>query len=74
MGYRAGKLAYRILVNETEPGTIKITGVDVDDSLKLYQASVAEKFNMEFPKSFTEVKLFVEEYTPGDNTSRVNQE
>ena len=74
MGYRAGKLAYRILVNETEPGTIKITGVDVDDSLKLYQASVAEKFNMEFPKSFTEVKLFMEEYTPGDNTSRVNQE
>lgn len=71
MGYRAGKVAKRILVDGEYPGEIKI-GLPSSDVKKLYQDSVADLFEMEFPKSFTEYDDFVSTYEVGSETTRVS--
>lgn len=73
-GYRAGKLAYRILVNGENPGDIKITGTDASDSIKLYQDSIASTLGLSFGKSFSEVDDFLSTYVPGTNTERITSE
>ena len=71
MGYRAGKQAQRILVKGEDPADIKV-GLPTDsDYVKLYNASVAELFQMNFPKSFSEFHEYLETYVPGSNTKRV---
>lgn len=71
MGYRAGKQAYRILVNGEDPAEIKVGLPDASDFVKLYSADVAEEFEMSFPKSFSEFTEYLESYVPGTNTNRV---
>lgn len=73
-GYSAGKLAYRILVNGDDPGSIKITGTNADDATKLYQDTIAEQFGLTFGKSFSEVDDFLSTYVPGTNTERISSE
>lgn len=70
IGYRTGRLCYKVLVDGANPATTKITGVDVDDTVKLYQDSVADAFEKSFPKSFTEFDEWMETYVPGTNTTR----
>ena len=73
MGYRAGKLVNRILVNEEDPGEIKIS-LPSGNVTKLYQDDVAELFELTFPKSFKEYDSFIETYEVGSNTNRVETE
>ncbi len=73
MGYRAGKMVNRILVNEEEPGEIKIS-LPSSNNTKLYQDEVAQIFELTFPKSFREYDEFVESYEVGSNTNRVATE
>ena len=71
MGYRAGKVAKRILVDNEDPSEIKI-GLPSSDIKKLYQDSVADIFEMEFPKSFTEYDEFISTYVVGSETTRIS--
>ena len=73
MGYRAGKLVNRILVNEEDPGEIKIS-LPSSNVTKLYQDEIAEMFGLTFPKSFQEYDTFLETYEVGSNTNRVETE
>jgi putative ABC transport system substrate-binding protein len=63
----------RILVNEEEPGEIKIS-LPSSNNTKLYQDEVAQIFELTFPKSFREYDEFVESYEVGSNTNRVATE
>lgn len=72
LGYAAGKTVYRILVNGDNPGAIKISTPDID-SVKLYNGALAEQFEMEFPKSFHEVKEFKETYVIGSSVKRITE-
>ncbi len=69
-GYQAGKEAYDILVEGTDPGTIAIKGINRGAEAKLYNASYAEALGITFPKSFSEITEYLANYTPGDLTSR----
>lgn len=71
MGYRAGKVAKRILVDGEDPAEIKI-GLPSSDVKKLYQDSVAQLFELEFPKSFTEYDEFLSTYVVGSETTRLS--
>ena len=71
MGYAAGKLVYRILVNNDAPGDIKISTAS-DENVKLYNASRAEALGMTFPKSFSEINSFFETYEIGSTTTRIS--
>ena len=73
MGYRAGKLAKRILADGENPGEIKI-GLPSSTVTKLYQDTIAELFEIEFPKSFEEYDEFISTYEVGSNTTRVETE
>ncbi len=73
MGYRAGKLVKKILIDEKYPGDIKI-GLPSSNVVKLYQDDVAEKLGRELPKSFKEYDAFLKEYKAGENTTRVEKE
>lgn len=73
-GYNAGKLVYRILVNGDDPGSIKITATNADETVKLYQDSLAEQFGLTFGKSFQEVDEFLSTYVPGTNTTRITSD
>ena len=73
MGYRAGKLVKKILVDEKDPGEIKI-GLPSSKTTKLYQDTVAEMFGQVFPKSFSEYDEFLSEYEVGSETNRVSSE
>ncbi len=70
MGYRAGKLVERILVNGENPGEIKI-GLPSSNVTKLYQDNVADLFEMEFPKSFQEYDEFISTYEVGSTVTRI---
>ncbi|MCR5545628.1 MAG: hypothetical protein K6F30_04035 [Lachnospiraceae bacterium] len=70
MGYRAGKLVERILVDGENPGEIKI-GLPSSNVTKLYQDTVAELFGMEFPKSFQEYDEFISTYEVGSTITRI---
>ncbi len=69
LGYSAGKKAVKVF-NEEDIKTIKIGSVDPDDSVKLYNGEIAKKFNMEFPKSFSEISEFLDTYEYGSTTTR----
>lgn len=71
MGYAAGKLVYRILVNNDAPGDIKISTASAEN-VKLYNASRAEALGMTFPKSFSEINSFFETYEIGSTTTRIS--
>ncbi len=73
-GYRAGKVAYRILVGEEDASTIKIGQPKDEDLQKLYQDSVAKRLGLSFPKSFSDINEFLETYVPGTYTKRVKNE
>ena len=70
LGYRAGKLAYRILINEEDPGSIKIQSAD-NSGTKLYQDTIASRLNITFPKSFEEFDSFISTYQIGSTTTRI---
>ena len=69
LGYAAGKKAIKVF-NEEDIKTIKIGSVDGDDSVKLYNGEIAEKYGKEFPKSFKEINEFLETYEYGSTTTR----
>jgi len=72
-GYRAGKVAFRILDGGEDPSEIKI-GASDDEGVKLFNSTVAEALGMSFPKSFSEITEYLSTYVPGTNTTRVNQD
>ncbi len=69
LGYRAGKKAYSVL-SGTDISTIKVSNGSGDNVVKLYNASVAELFSKEFPKSFKEREEFLSSYEYGSMTKR----
>ncbi len=69
LGYAAGKKAVRVF-NGDDISTIKIGYGDASDSIKLYNGTVAEKLDMTFPKSFSEMDEFLSTYEYGINTTR----
>ena len=72
LGYAAGKKAVRVF-NGDDIATIKIGYGDADESVKLYNGAIAEKFEMEFPKSFKEYSEFLETYEYGSQTTRYSK-
>lgn len=73
-GYRAGKVACRILVDGEDPSEIKIGRPKEENLQKLYQDSVARRLGLTFPKSFSDIDEFLEAYIPGTNTKRVSKD
>ena len=69
LGYQAGKKAVRVF-NGDDIATIKISNGDSDDDVKLYNGDIAEKYGIEFPKSFSELKDFLSTYEYGSSTTR----
>lgn len=69
LGYQAGKKAVRVF-NGDDISTIKISNGDSDDDVKLYNGDIAEKYGIEFPKSFSELKDFLSTYEYGSSTTR----
>ncbi|SHJ14978.1 ABC transporter substrate binding protein [Pseudobutyrivibrio xylanivorans] len=69
LGYAAGKKAVKVF-NGDEISSIKIGSGDSDDAVKLYNGAIAEKFEMEFPKSFKEINEFIDTYEYGSTTTR----
>ncbi len=73
IGYSAGKKAVRVF-NGEDISTIKISSIDGDDSVKLYNGDVAKAFNKEFPKSFKEYHEFLDTYEYGSTITRYSSE
>ena len=73
-GYRAGKVAVRILVDGEDASAIKIGQPKEDNLQKLYQDSVANSLGLSFPKSFSDIDEFLAAYVPGTNTKRVSKD
>ncbi|MBQ7469228.1 MAG: hypothetical protein IJS76_02305 [Pseudobutyrivibrio sp.] len=73
LGYQAGKKAVRVF-NGDDISTIKISNGDSDDDVKLYNGDIAEKFGLEFPKSFSELNDFLSTYEYGSTTTRHSEE
>ncbi|CBK75383.1 ABC-type uncharacterized transport system, periplasmic component [Butyrivibrio fibrisolvens 16/4] len=69
LGYAAGKKAVKVF-NGEDISSIKIGSGDSDDAVKLYNGTIAEKFGLEFPKSFQEINEFLETYEYGSTTTR----
>ncbi|MCR5580669.1 MAG: hypothetical protein K6F66_03685 [Pseudobutyrivibrio sp.] len=69
LGYYAGKKAVRVF-NGEDISTVKIGYGSSDDSVKLYNGTIAEEFGKEFPKSFSEINEFLDTYEYGSNTVR----
>ncbi len=69
LGYGAGKKAVRVFDGD-DISTIKIGYVDSDETVKLYNGEIAEKFGLEFPKSFYEMNEYLSTYEYGSNTAR----
>ena len=73
IGYAAGKLTYRILVNGEDPSTTQIENANYENE-KLYNKKIADALEITFPKSFHERKEFLEEYEIGSTTKRVEKQ
>ena len=71
LGYSAGKKAVKVF-NGEDIGSIKIGSGGSDNSVKLYNGEIAEKFGLDFPKSFNEFSEFLGSYQYGSNTARYN--
>lgn len=50
IGYRAGEMAYEILVNGADPATIKVE--EVTKTEKMYNPELCEKFNITVPEGY----------------------
>lgn len=72
-GYRAGEMAYRILVNKDDPADMSIGLPDASVFTKLYNASMATALHRKFPKSFTEYRTYLSSYEAGSLTTRVGK-
>ncbi|MDD6550203.1 MAG: ABC transporter substrate binding protein [Lachnospiraceae bacterium] len=70
-GYRAGEMAYQILVNKQDPGDISVSYQSDGSFQKLYNGSYAEVLGITFPKSFNEYSAFMKSYVPGTHTDKV---
>ncbi|MCR5195013.1 MAG: hypothetical protein K6D38_01730 [Pseudobutyrivibrio sp.] len=73
IGYSAGKKAVRVF-NGEDIATIKVSSIDGDDSVKLYNGDIAKAFNKEFPKSFKEYHEFLDTYEYGSTITRYSSE
>ena len=73
MGYQAGKMAYRILIAQEDPGDIRIASSNADN-IKLYNGEMAERLGRTFPKSFQEIHSFFESYEIGSGTERITDQ
>ncbi|MQN02361.1 MAG: hypothetical protein DUD27_05705 [Lachnospiraceae bacterium] len=72
-GYKAGEMAYQILVNKQNPGDIQITDQSEKSFHKLYNKMYAEVLGITFPKSFSEYSSFMKSFVPGQDTERVEE-
>ena len=70
MGYAAGKITYRILVNGEDPSTTQIENANYENE-KLYNKKIANALELTFPKSFYDRDEFLSEYEIGSTTKRV---
>lgn len=73
-GYKAGEIAYQILVNKEKPGDISVTYQSDSSFKKLYNGSYAEVLGRTFPKSFTEYNNFMKSYVAGTDTEKVSDD
>ena len=72
-GYRAGEMAYRILVNGDDPSDMSIGLPDASVFTKLYNGSMAKALHRTFPKSFREYNDYLSTYEAGSLTERVGR-
>ena len=63
-----------IEINGEDIATIKVSSIDGDDSVKLYNGDIAKAFNKEFPKSFKEYHEFLDTYEYGSTITRYSSE
>ena len=54
IGYRAGEMAYEILVNGADPATMKVE--EVTKTEKMYNKELCDKFNITIPEGYVEVE------------------
>lgn len=54
IGYKAGEMAYDILENGKDPATLPV--LEENEMSKMYNAALCEKFNVEVPTDYIEVK------------------
>ncbi|MGN0193984.1 MAG: ABC transporter substrate-binding protein [Pseudoramibacter sp.] len=71
-GYRAGKMAYSLLVKNENPKRMHVKIFDSSASQKLYQKTLAAQMNKSFPKSFSEIDNYLSHYDPTEVTTRIN--
>lgn len=70
LGYAAGKKAVKILQYNGDISSMKISYGNASDSVKLYNAKIAEALGIEFPKSFSEINNYMDTYKYGSTTKR----
>lgn len=70
-GYKAGLKAFNILVEGEAPSELPVDYVDYPIMLKAYEPELASKCRMSFPKSFWDVHIILDYYTPGSMTARL---
>lgn len=70
-GYNAGLKACSVLIHQTPPEDEGITNISWEKSTKLYNKDLADKYEMEFPKSFMETFSFSSFHTEGYSTVRL---
>jgi ABC-type uncharacterized transport system substrate-binding protein len=71
-GYRAGRMAYSILVNNRKPSRMHVKIFVSSASQKLYQKTIAAQMNRTYPKSFSEIGDYLDHYDPTLVTTRIN--
>ena len=71
-GYRAGRMAYSILVKGSKPKRMHVKIFESSASQKLYQKTIAAQMNRNFPKSFSEIGDYLANYDPTLVTTRIN--
>lgn len=71
-GYRAGRMAYSILVKKEKPSRMHVKIFQSSASQKLYQKTIAAQMNRTFPKSFSEIEDYLDHYDSSRVTTRIN--
>ena len=71
IGYKAGTMAYQILVKGSKPDEMDISAAPASSLVKLYQNSIADAYGCEFPKTFHEIDSYLNHELPGASTERV---
>ncbi|MDD6380907.1 MAG: ABC transporter substrate binding protein [Lachnospiraceae bacterium] len=72
-GYQAGKMAYQILANGQKASDMQVLYRTRSSFVKLYNKSYADALGLTFGKSFHEYSEYMKDYTPGSNTTRVEE-